>query len=380
MKKWALALVLLLAIPTWGEKKYKIVTDSPEDKRLMEIEGEPDTKKRLAMLEEFAQKFAGSEALPYTYQMYSAAYLELKQYDKAVEYGEMAADADDEDLDALITLVRAALETKDYARVHKWSVAAVPLHTKAKADPMEDLDDEDFDAEHAKLKSYLEFLEYSLFQAAAQDTTPERVKYLDSFAQSFPESEQIKQLPALYAVTYQRLGDVPKMLESAEKAIETEPENESMLLLLAETRTHQLMAQTEGRKPEEVEEVQQLGERLLEVVQTKSAPEGVAEADWEHHLNNFRGAGHSIMGRVLMMQEKIEDALKELEAAAPLLEGNVQALSPVLFFQGWGYAKLIRNEEARTVLERCVEMGGAYAQAAGGILKKLPPPKRKRRR
>ena len=37
-------------------------------------------------------------------------------------------------------------------------------------------------------------------------------------------------------------------------------------------------------------------------------------------------------------------------------------------------------EEARPVLERCVEMGGAYAQAAGGILKKLPPPKRKRRR
>ena len=380
MKKWAFVFVLLLAIPTWGEKKYKLVPNSPEDRRLMEIEGEPDAKKRLAMLEEFTQKFAGSEALPYTYQMYTVAYLELKQYDKAVKYGEMAADADDENLDAIMNLVRAALETKDYARVHKWSLAAVPLHKKAKANPMEDLDDDDFDAVHAKLKSYLEFLEYSLFQAAARDTTPERLKYMDSFAQSFPESEQIKQLPALYAIAYQSLSDVPKMLESAEKAIEAEPENENMLLLLAETRTHQLMAQTQGRNPEEVEEVRQLGARLLEVVQNKSAPEGVSEADWEHHLKNFRGAGHSIMGRVLMMQEKIEDALKEMEAAAQLLEGNVQALSPVLFFQGWGYAKLIRNEEARTVLERCVEMGGAYAQAAGDILKKLPPPKRKRRR
>ena len=379
MKKWALVFVLLLAIPTWGEKKYKIVPNSPEDRRLMEIEGEPDTKKRLAMLEDFAQKFAGSEALPYTYQMYSAAYLDLKQYDKAVEYGEMAADADDENLDAIMNLVRASLETKDYARVHKWSLAAVPLHKKAKADPMEDLDDDDFDAVHAKLKSYLVFLEYALFQAAARDTTPERLKYLESFAQSFPESEQIKQLPVLYAIAYQSLGDVPKMLESAEKAVEAEPENESMLLLLAETRTHQLMAQTQGRKPEEVEEVRQLGERLLEVLQNKSAPEGVSEADWEQHLNNFRGAGHSIMGRILMMQEKTEDALKELEAAAQLLEGNVQALSPVLYFQGWGYASLIRNAEARDVLERCVEMGGAWAQEAGKILKKLPPPKRKRR-
>ncbi len=55
----------------------------------------------------------------------------------------------------------------------------------------------------------------------------------------------------------------------------------------------------------------------------------------------------------------------------------MQALSTVLYYQGWGYASLIRNEEARTVLERCVEMGGAYAPAAGDILKKLPPPKRK---
>ena len=380
MKKWALVFVLLLTIPAWGEKQYKIVPNSEEDRTLMGIQGEPDADKRLAMLEEFTQKFADSEALPYTYQMYLAAYLELKQYDKAVEYGEMAADADDENLGVLVNLVRASLETKDYARIHKWTVAALPLHKKAKADPMENLNDEEFDEEHAKLKSYVEFLEYSLFQAAARDTTPERLKYLGSFAQSFPESEQIKKLPALYAVAYQLVNDVPKMLEYAEKAIEAEPDNETMLLLRAETKTHQLLAvNTETRNPEKIEEVRQLAQRLLEVLETKKTPEGVGETDWTQYLNNFRGAAHSILGRILMMQEKTKDALKELEAATPLLEGKREALSPVLYFQGFGYAKLLRYKEARPVLERCVEMGGAYAQLAASLVKKLPPSKRRRR-
>ena len=379
MKKWSLVFVLLLAIPAFGEKKYKIVPNSPEDKRIMEIQGEPDANKRLAMLDEFAQEFASSEALPYTYQMYSAAYLDLEQYDKAIELGEKAADADDEDLGVRINLVRASLEKQDFARVHKWAVAAMPLYKKAKADPMDDLDDDEFDAEHTKLKSYLVFLEYSLFQAASRGTTPERLKYLESFAQTFPESEQIKKLPALYAVAHQQLNDVPKMLEYAEKAIEAEPDNETMLLLLAESRTQQLMAQTKGREPEKVEEVQQLGQRLLQALDAKATPEGVDEAAWEQHLNTFRGAAHSILGRTLMLQEKTEDALKELEAAVPLLEGRSQSLSPVLYFQGFGYAKLRRYEEARPVLERCVEIGGGYAPLAEGILKKLPKKRRRRR-
>ena len=373
MKKWALVLVLLLAIPTWGEKKYKIVTDSPEDKALIPIEDETNAEKRLSMLAEFTQEFADSTALPYTYYLYAEAYLELKQYDKAVKYGELAVDADDEALGWHVTLIRASLQTQDYARVHKWSVAALPLYEKVKEEPMDDLDPDEIEEEKAKLANYAAFLEYALFEAGARDNTPERLTYVESFAKSFPESEQIKKLPAHYAVAYQLRNDTPKVLEYANKALEAEPDNENMLLLLAETQIFLVQAaDPKTRKPEQMDEVKLLAQRLLGVVETKSAPEGVSEANWGQHLNNFRGAGHSILGRILMMQNKTEDALKELEAAAPLLEGNPQALNPVLYFQGLGHVILRHNREARPVLERCVEMGGAYAQLAADLLKKLP--------
>ncbi len=379
MKKWALVLVLLLAIPTWGEKKYKLVTDSPEDIAVIPIEEETNAEKRLLMLAEFTQEFADSAALPFTYHLYAEAYLELKQYDKAVKYGEMAVvDADDENLSWHMTLIRASLGTQDYARVHKWSAAALSLYEAVKEEPMDDLDPGQIEDEQAKLNNYVAFLEYALFEAAARDNTPERLTYVESFAKSFPESERIKQLPALYAVAYQLRNDTPKVVEYAKKVLEGEPGNENMLLLLAETQIFLVQAaDPKTRKPEQMEEVRLLAQRLLEVVEAKSTPEGVSEANWEQHLNNFRGASHSILGRILMMQNKTEDALKELAAAAPLLEGNPQALNPVLYFQGLGHVILRRNREARPMLERCAEMGGAYSQLAAALLKKLP---RKRRR
>ena len=379
MKKWAWVLVLLLAIPTWGERKYKLVDGSPEDIAIIPIEDETDAERRLLMLDEFTRKFADSAALPFTYHLYAEAYLELKKYKEAVKYGEMAADADDENLGWLITLIRASVEAQDYARVHKWSVAALPLYEKAKEKPMDDWDPDEIEQEQAKLNSYAAFLEYALFEAGARDNTPERLTYVESFAKSFPESERIKQLPALYAVAYQLRNDVPKMLEYAEKAIEAEPDNENMLLLLVETQTFLVqMADPKTRKPEQMGEVRLLAQRLLEVLETKNTPEGVSEAAWQQHLNSIRGATHSALGRILMMQNKTEDALKELAVAAPLLEGNPQALGPVLYFQGLGYLILRRNQEARPMLERCVEMGGAYAQLAADRLKKLPPKRRRR--
>lgn len=363
MKKVTLLLVLLLGVPALAEKKYKITPDSPEDKTLLEIQGETDAKKRLAMLDEFRQKFASSEALPYTYQLYLAAYMELQDYDKAIEAGEKAADADDEEVSVLTSLVRACHTKGDFARVHKWTTVAAAAYQKALANRPPDLDDDDWKKRQETLKSYADFLEYALFDAAARDASPERLKYVESFAKAFPQSERMKKLPALYALAYQQLNDLPKMTEYAEKAVAAEPDNEAMLLLLGETSISQ-------QKPK-LAEAQQMAQSLLKVMEGKAKPEGVADADWNRYLDNYRGAAHSILGRVMMHEEKTAAALGELQAAAKLLEGNPQALAPVLYFLGYGYAKLQRYNEARPVLNQILKLGGPYAQPAQDILRKI---------
>lgn len=362
MKKLAVLLLLLLSIPAFAEKKYKIKPDSPEERMLLEIQGETDTAKRLAMLDDFTKKFADSEALPFTWQLYEAAYLQQQQYDKAIEAGEKAADADNEDLLVQLNLVRAAQAKPDFARVHKWTVSAMPLYQKALANRPVELDDDDWKKRQEVLKSYADFMEYALFDACTRDNSADKIKYIDSFAQSFPQSERTKKLPGLYALAYGQANDVPKMMASAEKAVEAEPDNEAMLLLLGDT----LVSQRTNLAGAE-----QYANRLLKVMEEKKKPEGTNEADWTRYINTYQGGAHSVLGRSLMLQEKTAPAIVELQTAAKLLEGIEQAEGPVLYFLGFGYAKQQKYNDARTVLGRAVKLGGPYAQPSQDILKKI---------
>lgn len=370
MKRVTLLLILLLAVPAFGQKKYKITPDSPEEKALLEIHGESDATKRLALLDEFTKKFASSEALPATYAIYLAAYLQLQQHDQAIEAGEKAVDADSEDLAAHLNLVRAAQAKNDYARVHKWTTPTMALVQKAMANRPPELDDEDWKRRQGELKSYADYLEYALFEAASRDPTPQRLQYVEAFAKAFPQSERMKKLPGLYAIAYQQMNDLPKMMEYAQKAIAAQPDDETMLLLLAETQVGQAQANVKVRKKAS-DEAMDLAQRLLKALDAKTKPEGVADADWTKFLNNFRGAGYSIIGRSMMLQDRTTPALKELETAAKLLDDSPQALGPVLYFLGFGYAKLQKYDAARPVLSRCVQLGGPYAQPAQDILRKI---------
>ncbi len=356
-------LLLLLAVPAFGEKKYKITPDSPEEKVLLEIQGEPDARKRLAMLDDFTQKFAASEALPFTHQLYLAAYVETQQYDKAIEHGEKAAEADNEELATLINLLRATQAKGDFARTHKWTMVAQSLRQKALANRPPEMDDDDWKKRQETLKSYSEFMEYSLWEAVSRDSTPQRATYIAAFAEAFPESPKAKQVPAMYALMYQQAGDIPRAIENAEKAIAADPENETMLLVLGEIHVAQ-------RK--KLAEAQQLAQQLLKVMDAKKRADGVAEADWSKYLDNYRGAAHSIVGRSLMLQDKSAAAIPELQTAAKMLQGNTAALDPVLYYLGFAYAKLNRFGEARGVLNESVKMGGPHAGESRKLLAKLP--------
>lgn len=356
-------LLLLAAAPALAQKKYKVVPDSPEERALLEIQGETEAAKRIEMLDDFGKKFSSSEALPYTYQLYLAAYLQLNQLDKAIEFGEKAADADSEDIAVLVNLVRASQGMGDFARIHKWTAAAAPLVQKALANRPPDLDDDDWKRRQQTLKSYTEFLEYSLFDAATRDQSPEKLKYIDSFAQLFPQSERQKKMPAIYALAYGQANNVPKMMEYAEKAIATEPDNESMLLLVADSYVGQRI---------KLNEALDLARRLQKVMDAKTKPEGVNDVDWTRYLNTYQGGARSVVGRVLMLQEKTAPAIPELQAAAKMLEGNAPSLGPVLYFLGFAYAKLLRYNEARPVLSECVKLGGQYTKPCQDTLAKLP--------
>ncbi len=356
-----LGLVLGFAVCAAADQKWKITPDSPEEKALLEIQGESDARKRLAMLEDFSKKFPSSEALPATFHIYQSAYLDTQEYDKSIEYGEKAADADTDDLGVRMNLVRAAQAKGDFARVHRWSTAVMPLLQKAGASKPADMDDDDWKKRQETLKSYAEFVEYAMWDAVTRDNTAEKRKYVDAFGELFPQSERKKKIAGVMALVYQQANDMPNMIQWAEKAIAEDPENEAMLLLMAEANV--------GRK--RLPDAQQLSDRLLKLMEAKKKPEGTADADWDKYINAYRGAAYSVLGRALMQQEKTAAGITELQKAVKLLEGNNDALAPALYNLGFGLAKLQRYAEARAVLNQSVKIGGPYAKLSRDILAKI---------
>src|SRR5213593_3649299 len=110
----ALAFGLLIGAPALAQKKYTVKQDSPEERALLEIQGESDAAKRIAMLDDFRAKFASSEAAGAVHRLYLAAYVQLQQYDKALEAADKAVDADSDDLSVYVNAVRAAQAKSDY--------------------------------------------------------------------------------------------------------------------------------------------------------------------------------------------------------------------------------------------------------------------------
>lgn len=369
MRKLFVLVLVLLAIPAFAEKKWKITPDSAEEKALLEIQAESDSAKRLALLDAFTAKFAASEALPATYRLYLNAYVETQQYDKALEVADKAFDADNEDFDAAISALRAAQAKSDFPRVLRWTNASMPLYAKSAAADTKDLDEEDLKKRTDALKTTIDFLEYALWDACTRDMSPDKAKALEAFTQYFPKSDKIKKVPAQYALLYAQQNDAPKLLEWAEKAVAGDPEDESALLLLAETYVAQRV-----KLPEALD----LSNRLTKVMEAKKKPEKMAEDAWSSYVSTYVGRAESIRGRVLMLQEKTAAAIPELQAARKALAGNPAELSPVLFNLGFAYAKEKKYDEARPVLQEAVKLGGPYAAPSQDILNKISPAALKR--
>ena len=53
-------LCVFVVNPSWAEKKYTLKPDSPEEKALFQARTEPDLARRLALLDDFVQKFPAS--------------------------------------------------------------------------------------------------------------------------------------------------------------------------------------------------------------------------------------------------------------------------------------------------------------------------------
>src|SRR5579863_4561207 len=345
--------------------KIVIPAGTPEDQALTAIAKENDEQKKLAMYEDFLQKFAANPAaVAYGNWQISQSYQSAGDLPKALAYGDKALAASPHDLDILVSQAGIAQQLKDNAKVMDYAVTGGEVCNSIGKQPKpEGVSDQDFatrlEEDKASTKSAYDLLEADAFNAiAAEPDARKRMAYIERFTPAFPESRFQDQLSSYAMMSLAELKDTPRLISYAEKTLAGNPNNLMALLLLASTYV-------DDPKPGSVARAVSYAQRAIEVAKA-DAP----DADRARKVSG--GAAHATLGYALMKQDKTAAAIPELKSASALLKGlDDQQFEIAMYRLGFAYAKLSKLTEAREVLTEIAKMSGPMQQPAQDLLVKV---------
>jgi tetratricopeptide (TPR) repeat protein len=345
--------------------RISIPAGTPEDQALTAISNEPDTQKKLAMYQDFLQKFsANPAAVAYGNWQISQAYQSAGDLQKAIEYGDKALAGSPHNLDILVSQTGIAQQLKDDTKVMDYSTQGGELYNSiAKQPKPEGMSETEFaqriDDEKTASKSSYEFLEAAAFNAIADEpNATKRMADIERFTPTFPNSRFQDQVASYAMMTLSELKDTTRLISYGEKTLVTDPNNLPALLLLATTYV-------DDPKPGSLPKAITYSQKAIEAAKA-DAP----NADRSRKVS--AGVAHATIGYAYMKQDKTASAIPELKSASVLLKGlDDQQYAIAMYRLGFAYAKLNKVSEARDVLQEAVKISGPVQQPAQDLLAKV---------
>jgi tetratricopeptide (TPR) repeat protein len=338
-----------------------------EDHALQAITSEQDPQKKIAMYEEFVQKFsANPAAVAYGDWQLAQAYQAAGDLQKALDSGDQALAASPHNLDILVTDAGIAQQAKnnvklmDYAAKGGEVCASVGKQTKP-----EGMSDEDFASklkeEKESVQNSCDFLESSGLNAIASETDPKnRMAEIEKFSAAFPDSKYGDQVSnyAMYTLGPDQLNDKVRLVSFGEKALASNPNSLAALLLLANYYG-------DDTKPGSAAKAISYSQKAIEVAKPDSP-----DADKSRKI--AAGVAHNTIGWAYLKQEKTASAIPELKMASVLLKGqDEQQYARALYGLGFAYAKLNKLTEAREVLTEVEKIQGPFQAMSQDLLTKV---------
>ena len=361
-----LAILLSAASLLYGQvDKIVIPAGTPEDQALNAINNEQDAQKRLAMYQEFQEKFASNPvAVAYANWQLSQYYQTAGDLQKASEYGDKAAAGAPHNIDILVSEVTIAQALKDNAKTFNYAIqGGEAFDSIEKQSKPADVSDEQFASSIASSKeenqgSY-DFFESAAFNSVALESDPKtRMDYIDQFTAVFPKSKFDEQVASYAMLSLSQLKDDKRLNSYAEKALAANADNIPALLLLAN-------AYVDGSEPGGAAKALTYAQRAIVAAKADDPA-----ADKSKKIS--AGVAHSIAGRAYAKQEKTNLSITELKSATTLLKGqDDQQFAIAGYYLGWDYAKLSRLTEARSVLTDVAAIPGPVQATAKDLLTKV---------
>ncbi len=371
MQRWKRSIVAVLFVSTIFILQANAQVDhiviaagTDEDHALQAISNEQDAQKKLAMYEDFVQKFSSNpQAAAYGNWQLAQAYQSTGDLQKALDYGDKALVNSPHNLDILVSQASIAQQAKNNAKLMDYAAKGGEVcHSIAKQTKAEGMSDEDFARkvaeEKASVQSNCEFLETTGFNVITAENDPKsRMSEIEKFTAAYPDSQYGAQVSnyAMYTLGPGQLNDQTRLVSFGEKALASDPNNLPALLLLANYYGDA------GNAAKAVSYAQ----KAIEI----SKPDA-PDADKSRKLS--AGAAHNTIGWAYLKQDKMIAAIPELKTASALLKGqDEQQYARALYGLGFAYGKLNKLTEAREVLTEAVKISGPLQSMTQDLLTKV---------
>ncbi len=375
MRNSALLIGFLLAVSTpaaFGQMGKTVIVQAgtPEGSALAKINDTGDTAEKLSLIEKFAEEFGKGDLEFLADDLFVNYYLSVKNYDKAMEYGEKLWALDPGNFQNGMNLVRAAQEKGDAARLITYGEKTGAIVARYKAQPAPADQDAGSWGETKKrtledAKDSIAYIEQVVFAAAYQSKDPStRAASLIRFANAFPDSARASQAMAIAAASYQQAQQYPKMLEVANGILTKDPNDVSMMILLADYYSE---------KGEQLDNAESYAKKAVDLLGAAKKPESVSDEDWQKQISLQKGLALSALGQANISRKRDVQALENFRAAAPLLKPDAVTYGRNQYRLGFALLNLKRIPEARAALTEAASVDSPYRGLAQQKLSTLPP-------
>ena len=300
--------------------------------------------------------------LPWVLEQLLGAYLDDKMPDKVMAVGEQLVGIDPLDVDAANACLKAAEETKDQERIHKFAkLAWDTAEAVVKSAKPENSDKADWDKQVDFCGSVKSYAEYAVFVLAPKDDKDKRAEVLKWVEEINPRSSYLKganQPPSGSTLTASA-ASTAETVKLAQQTIAADPNNADALATLAE----------HANQAGDLTRVLQYTGKLIEVLNGPK-PQDISDAEWKLRRERYLVSALWLNGINNSLRGNYSVADRSLRAVLPFIRGNAQLLSAGLYHLGYVNYQLAEKGEPNRVFEglkyfqECMQIKGNYQEQA----------------
>lgn len=376
MKRFAILTSIFLAIATTASaqigKSVSVSAGTPEDKALADIYAAPDGPDKITLLDKFMADFGSDGDLALLGdQLYVQSYLAQKNYAKVYEFGEKTLALDPSNLSAAVNMVHAAEEQGDTKKLFAAGDKVAEIIAKYKNLPApEGVPQEQWSRQKSvslnNVQGDIGYVQYALVNAAYKTTDPvARGALFEQYVTAFPDSPYTLTVREQTAVAYQQAQDAPKMLDTAQRVLATNPNDVSMLILLSDYWSE---------NNQQLDKAAADAQLALDQLAQAKKPDNLSDEQWQQQVAVEKGLAYSAIGEVNVDKGHNQPAVDAFRQASPLLKSNTVLYARNLYRLGFTLAKMQRIPEARTVLTEAASINSPYKSKAQETLNKIGGP------